>query len=242
MEKKREIESFDFRLDRSPFIEPSSKSDFSWRFFNADGSEAEMCGNGGRCAARFAVLKGIAGPRLSFETIAGTIRAEVAGTEVKIQLPPPKDLSLNVTLDGDGKSLTLHSINTGVPHVVVFVDDVEHVPVRDLGRMLRFHKRFQPAGTNVNFVSQKNPDMLHIRTYERGVEDETLACGTGSVAAALIAIAAGRAASPVRVATKSGEILKAYALEANPPFSDVYLEGGAKIIYSGEMTDEAYAL
>ena len=222
------------------FIEGSEKTDFLWRFFNSDGSQAEMCGNGGRCAARFAVLKGIGENKLSFETIAGVIHAEVSGAVVKIQLPRPKNLELNIRLDVDGAPLVLQSINTGVPHVVLFSDDLENVAVKELGARLRFHQRFQPAGTNVNFVSQRNPDMLYIRTYERGVEDETLACGTGSVAAALVAIATGKAASPVQVKTRSGEILKVYASDTSPPFNEVYLEGGANIIYSGEIWDEAY--
>ena len=222
------------------FIERSDTVDFLWRFFNADGSPAEMCGNGGRCAARFAVLNGIGGNTLSFETIAGVVHAEVSGAVVKIQLPAPKNLELNIRLEVDGTALVLHSINTGVPHIVLFVDDLETARVKELGERLRFHGRFQPAGTNVNFVSQSSADMLHIRTYERGVEDETLACGTGSVAAALVAIAMGKAASPVQVMTRSGEILKVHAPDMSPPFHEVYLEGGAKVIYSGEIWDEAY--
>ena len=222
------------------FIEKSGSSDFKWRFFNADGSEAEMCGNGARCAARFAFLNGIAGASLSFETIAGTIHAEVNGASVKTQLSRPGNLQLNQELAVDGAAFTMHSINTGVPHAVIFVEDLDGVPIKELGAKIRFHEHFQPAGTNVNFISIGPDGSIGIRTYERGVEDETLACGTGSVAAALVCIAMGRAASPVLVKTRGGEQLKVYAEPAAPPFAQAYLEGGASLIYTGEMSPEAY--
>jgi len=223
------------------FIEASDSCDFSWCFFNADGSEAEMCGNGGRCAARFAYLNDMAGSALSFETIAGVIRAEISGSHVKIQLSRPGELQTNTALDVDGTSLTIHTLNTGVPHVVCFVDDIEAVPVKDLGATIRFHRRFQPAGTNVNFVSPGVAGVFSIRTYERGVEDETLACGTGCVAAALTAIALGKAQSPVRMHTRSGEVLGVHTNEKAPPFSSVYLEGGATVVYDGELWEESYS-
>jgi len=223
------------------FIEKSDSSDFKWRFFNADGSEAEMCGNGARCAARFAFLNGIAGASLSFETIAGIIHAEVNGAIVKTQLSRPGNLQMNQELAVDGAAFTVHSINTGVPHAVVFVDDLDSVPIKELGSKIRFHKHFQPAGANANFVSIGGDGIIGIRTYERGVEDETLACGTGSVAAALVCIAMGRAASPALVKTRGGDLLKVYAEPARPPFSEAYLEGGASLIYTGEICTEAYA-
>jgi diaminopimelate epimerase len=223
------------------FIEKSDSSDFKWRFFNADGSEAEMCGNGARCAARFAFLNGIAGASLSFETIAGIIHAEVNGAIVKTQLSRPGNLQMNQELAVDGAVVTFHSINTGVPHAVVFVDDLDGVPIKELGAKIRFHKHFQPAGTNVNFISIKADGSIGIRTYERGVEDETLACGTGSVAAALVCIAMGRAASPALVKTRGGDILKVYAEPSQPPFSEAYLEGGASLISTGEICPDAYA-
>ncbi len=224
------------------FIEVSERCDFSWRVFNSDGSEAEMCGNGGRCAARFAVLQGIAETRMSFETIAGIIHAEVEGSRVKIQLPEPDSLEMNISFIMDDKPYVLHSINTGVPHIVHFVDNIEAVPVKKTGAYIRFHQRFQPAGTNVNFVSQASGNMLHIRTYERGVEDETLACGTGSVAAALIAIEMQKAVSPVQIMTRSGEILKVFAEDSSKPFKRVFLEGGAHVVYEGELWEEAYQI
>jgi diaminopimelate epimerase len=222
------------------FIEKSDAADFKWQFFNSDGSRAEMCGNGARCAARFAVLNGIADTTLSFETIAGIIHAEVHGAVVKTQLSRPRDLQLGQSVEVDGTAITVHSINTGVPHAVLFVDDPAGVPIKELGSKIRFHEHFQPAGTNVNFISIGNDGSIVIRTYERGVEDETLACGTGSVAAALVCIAMGRAASPVLVRTRGGDLLKVYAEPSQPPFSEAYLEGGASLIYTGEICPEAY--
>jgi diaminopimelate epimerase len=222
------------------FIEKSDNADFKWQFFNSDGSRAEMCGNGARCAARFAVLNGITGTTLSFETIAGIIHAEVHGSIVKTQLSRPRDLQLGQSIEVDGTAITVHSINTGVPHAVLFVDDLAGAPIKELGSKIRFHEHFQPAGTNVNFISIENDGSIAIRTYERGVEDETLACGTGSVAAALVCIAMGRAASPVLVRTRGGDRLKVYAEPARPPFSEAYLEGGASLIYTGEICPEAY--
>jgi len=223
------------------FILRSERCDFAWDFFNADGSRAEMCGNGARCAARYAVLRGIAGAALCFETAAGVIHADVDGTRVKTQLTRPGAPDLNIRLDINGTPFLFHSINTGVPHAVCFVDDVAAARVVDVGRIVRFHPRFRPAGTNVNFVSQSADDMLHIRTYERGVEDETLACGTGSVAAALIAMALGRALPPVSLKTAGGDILRVYTATAAPPFEDVRLEGGTTLVYTGELWEEAWA-
>jgi diaminopimelate epimerase len=222
------------------FIEPSRTSDFVWRFYNSDGSQAEMCGNGGRCAARVAFLRGIAGQDLQFETIAGVVRAQVRGSRVKIQLPPPANLALNRPIPIDGASLLVHSITVGVPHVVHFVKDIEAVSVKALGAKLRFHDMFKPAGTNANFVVMTAKNTLKVRTYERGVEDETLACGTGSVASALVACAIGKAVSPVSVQTRGGEILKVYTEQSKPPFKNVYLEGETRVICNGELWDEVY--
>ncbi|NVM56518.1 MAG: diaminopimelate epimerase, partial [Desulfobacterales bacterium] len=158
-------------------LETSERADFKWRFFNADGGEAEMCGNGGRCAARLAYLKGIAGPRLSFETKAGVIRAEVTGKRVKLGMPQPSAAELDYPLEVEGQTFTVSSITVGVPHVVIWVGDVETTPVFRAGRAIRYQQHYAPAGTNVNFVQPLESGALAIRTYERGVEDETLACG-----------------------------------------------------------------
>ncbi len=215
-------------------IEKSTKAHFKWLFFNSDGSEAEMCGNGGRCVARFAYEKGIAPQKLSFETLAGIIKAEVKGREVKVEMIKPFGLKIDKKLKLNDIEITYSFLNTGVPHVVIFVDDLERVNVKEIGRKIRFHKEFEPAGTNVNFVSAKD-GTLFIRTYERGVEEETLACGTGATAAALVAIEKKIASSPVKVITKSGETLKIYKEE-----NRVFLEGLTRWVYDGVLKEESW--
>jgi diaminopimelate epimerase len=221
-------------------IESSDKADFRWRFFNSDGSPAEMCGNGARCAARFAYLNGIAGENLSFETEAGIINGQVKGGAVKVKIPDPADLRLDYTVDLEYGSLTVSSVNTGVPHVVVMKDSVEEVDVFGLGREIRYHQAFAPAGTNVNFICQQKPGQLAIRTCERGVEDETLACGTGSIASALIASCKTDWTSPISLVTRSGESVTIHFRESNHVFTDVYLEGDARLIYTAELNQDAW--
>lgn len=219
-------------------IEDSKKADFKWRFFNADGSEAEMCGNGGRCVARLAYLKGIAPRTLSFETLAGIIKAEVLGEMVKLQLPLPCNLTCDLPLVLDGTSHLVDSITVGVPHVVMSVEDISNCQVVKLGKMIRFSEHFQPAGTNVNFVSIKHGSTIVIRTYERGVEDETLACGTGAVASALITHEKKGVKSPISVLTQGGEILTVHFTKENKTLKEVFLEGSANLIYQGEFNTE----
>jgi diaminopimelate epimerase len=132
------------------------------------------------------------------------------------------------------------SINTGVPHVVVMVDDIEKAKVDELGRKIRFHDRFAPAGTNVNFICSHNEESIKVRTYERGVEGETLACGTGAIASALISALKYGIESPVKVQTKSGAPLYIYFRKTNGNFSDIHLEGDARIIYKGEIYKDAW--
>jgi diaminopimelate epimerase len=221
-------------------VEHSNRADFRWRFFNADGSEVEMCGNGGRCVARFAFLNGIAGERMSFETVAGLIDAEVRGDDVKLRLTEPQVLQLNRAVALQDEVLTVDSLNTGVPHVVAFVEDLESFDVFRYGRALRYHEAFQPAGTNANFVTVTDSHSLSVRTYERGVEDETLACGTGSVASALAAAARGQVDSPVDVQVRSGEILKIHFEKIDGKFRNVYLEGRVRVVYEGQLWEEAW--
>jgi diaminopimelate epimerase len=175
-------------------IENDPEMDFAWRFFNSDGSEAEMCGNAARCAARLAYLDGIAGEESVFRTIAGPIRASVKGSVVRVQLTRPSGLEAEFQLElDDGRVLTVGFVDTGVPHTVIVLDDgsLRDAAVHDLGRQVRFHPRFAPAGTNVNFVQVSDPEQIEVRTYERGVEAETLACGTGVVASVIVANARG---------------------------------------------------
>lgn len=221
-------------------IEKSETRDFRWRFFNADGSEVEMCGNGGRCAARFAYIKGIAPQKMSFETQAGVIDAEVDGDIVKLRLTDPTQLTTNQRITIDDIPFDVDSINTGVPHVVHFTNYLDEFDVIHIGRSIRYHKEFKPAGTNANFVEVVDDRTLRIRTYERGVEDETLACGTGSVAAALIAAEKKMVTSPVNVIVKSGETLRIHFEKMEKGFRQIYLEGKANVVYEGSLWEEAY--
>jgi diaminopimelate epimerase len=210
-------------LDKSPGV------DLGMRIFNADGSEAEMCGNGARCAA---FLSGKPKPRL--RTAAGIINAEVRGNRVKIQLTSPKDIHLDLPLIVNNRLFKVNFINTGVPHVVIFVNDINNLDIKHIGRNIRNHPEFSPRGTNVNFVEEKEKGLIQVRTYERGVEDETLACGTGSTAAAVIFALKNKLDNLIRVRTQSGEILKVYFQNTQDGFSKVWLEGSVKIVYKGE--------
>lgn len=221
-------------------IENSDRADFRWRFFNADGSEVEMCGNGGRCAARFATISGIAKETLSFETVAGIIDAEVKENVVKLRLTEPHDLKTDYNLNIENGPYIVNSINTGVPHVVHFVDDLDSYDVRGYGPLIRYHEAYKPEGTNANFVRVIDRNTLRIRTYERGVEDETLACGTGAVASALISSWKGRVDSPVDVQVRSGEMLTIYFEKTDNGFEKVYLEGGTSVVYQGHLWEEAW--
>lgn len=204
-------------------------ADLSMRIFNADGSEAEMCGNGARCAA---FLSGRSQARLL--TAAGLIYTQVRGQDVKIQLTVPTDIKFDIPLMVNNRLLKVNFINTGVPHVVIFVKDLDSVDVKHIGRAIRNHQAFAPRGTNVNFVEEKGKDFIQIRTYERGVEDETLACGTGSTAAALIFALKNNLENLIKVKTQSGQLLKVSFQMVADKFSKVWLEGKVSIVYKGE--------
>ena len=219
-------------------IEKSKKCDFRMRIFNPDGSEARMCGNGSRCVALYAADKKIAkAGEMAIETPAGILNAAVKGDVVKVKLPDPKDIKWNLCLEINKCPYKLNFINTGVPHVIHFVDDLDKVDVRNIGSHIRHHGEFSPEGTNADFVKVIDGKNIKIRTYERGVEDETLACGTGAVASAVIAAESQKLSSPVTVETRGGEKLKVYFELVKGEFKNVYLEGKAKLVYEGVMSD-----
>lgn len=221
-------------------IESSEKCDFRWRFFNSDGSKAEMCGNGARCAARFAHMNGITGTTVSFETEAGVIHAQISKDRVKVKIPDASDLKLSYPLELSNRSLTISSINTGVPHVVVMVAQIDNIDVVALGKEIRFHQAFAPAGTNANFVYRSKSNEIIVRTYERGVEDETLACGTGAVASAIISACQLDMNSPIDVKTRSGAYLTIHFSATDGQFNDIYMEGDARVIYTGKLQPDAW--
>jgi diaminopimelate epimerase len=200
-----------------------------------------MCGNGARCAARYAFVNGIAGPELTFETDVGIVSASIVADRVKVGMTDPSEVTPNIMLDLVAGSRQMAAINTGVPHVVLEVPDLETTDVCGIGREIRYHQRFAPAGSNVNFITSLAEDTIAVRTYERGVENETLACGTGSIAAALVKAARHGTGSPIHVKTRGGTLLTIHFTRRGGRFRDVYLEGDARIIYSGEMWPEAWA-
>ncbi len=218
-------------------IERSRCAAARMRIINSDGSEAEMCGNGARCAALFVsrhTQKHSKKKPLKIETRAGIIQAEVSGDKVKVKLTDPKEIKEDLSLRIAGRMMRVNFINTGVPHVVVFSEGLDKLDIKSIGRQLRNHKRFMPRGTNADFIEVRRRDSIAIRTYERGVEDETLACGTGSVAGALIfSLKSGRRGR-VSVQTRSGQVLKVYFEQVNRKMRNVWLEGEARIVYKGE--------
>lgn len=222
-------------------LEPSEKADIRMRIFNPDGSEAQMCGNGARCCAKYFSfrLAAVSSQPIEIETKAGVLRAYVDEDTVKLKMSEPHGIRLNFKLTSGGESggseLEANYINTGVPHTVIFVDDLDKADVLALGRKIRFHQEFAPDGSNVDFTKVLNNDTIAVRTYERGVEAETEACGTGAAASAIISRVAGLINSnAVNVKTRSAEILKVCFDGKLDKISNVWLEGSAKIIHKGE--------
>ena len=199
-----------------------------------------MCGNAARCVARLASIKGIAGKKMSFETLAGIIAAEVHDDVAKVKLTDPSRVILGKKITLKGREFVLDIVDTGVPHAVNFVDNIEACSVFDWGRKIRRHEYFQPKGTNANFAAVLDRHKIKVRTYERGVEDETLACGTGAVAAVLAAAERGLVDSPVDTIVQSGETLRIYFTRKDDRFCEIYLEGKVKIVYQGFLFEEAY--
>ncbi|MDR3306480.1 MAG: diaminopimelate epimerase [Endomicrobium sp.] len=215
-------------------LEKSSCKDFKMKYFNSDGSHASMCGNGGRSVAKFAYDLGVADSKMVFETDAGIINADILSeNKVKLDLYDPKDLKRDIKIETNDRFFDIDFINTGVPHAVIFVDDIEKVDVFKYGREIRYHETFAPFGANVNFVQVAKNNTLFARTYERGVEDETLACGTGITASGVISVLKGFAKSPVNVIAKGGDKLSVSMMVENDKISDVVLEGPAIISFKG---------
>ena len=206
-------------------VQKSGSADFRMRFFNPDGTEAELCGNGARCVAAFARKIGAVDSRcMSFETLAGTIDAEIVDdTNVRISMPPPKGLK------GD-------FVVAGVPHKIVAVENLADVDVDGEGRRIRLSEEFAPDGTNVDFVVYRAPDRLSMRTYERGVEAESGACGTGAVAAAVVGVAGHGLEFPVKVTTVKGYCLVVDGNYSDGEFSNITLSGPVKSVFAGSIS------
>jgi len=214
----------------------SGKADWAWQFYNNDGSTGEMCGNGARCFARF-VQKCTGVERdFTFETEAGIIAARFEAKNITVNLTQPNNLRLNEQITLSSGAQLVHSLNTGVPHAVLFVPDADKAMVLQLGPEIRRHPHFAPKGTNVNFVQLLGPNHVRVRTFERGVEGETLACGTGVAASALVASRVHQFQSPVKVQVQGGDQLEVSFQERNGQFDDVRLTGPAEFVFEGRIS------
>jgi diaminopimelate epimerase len=221
-------------------IENTGKATFKMRYLNADGSPADFCANGTRCAARFAFVNVIAPKKMTIETGAGVIGAEVSeGGHVTLSLQPPHSFIADRPLRLNDSVIRGSSIMVGVPHYVLFLrDELWSQDIVPLGRALRSHPDLQPAGANINFVVVRDPHNIEVRTYERGVEAETLSCGSGTVASAVTSALFGKTKSPVKVLTRSGITLEvSFLLDGGVP-RDVTLRGDARVVYRATMTPE----
>lgn len=219
-------------------LEDSKNADFKMRIFNPDGSEVTMCGNGIRSSAVYAYENKWCGHTMKIETGGGTLEAEINGDSVTVKMATPKNIRLNQNV-GLGKTImNIHTANTGVPHAVHFVERLSDYPVKEMGGKLRYHKAFAPEGTNADFVEIIDKSTISVRTYERGVEDETLACGTGVVASAIVSHLVNGTEEPVSAITRGEDVLKIHFNSALAPkggVGDVYLEGKAHIIFKGGL-------
>ncbi|MBL7076186.1 MAG: diaminopimelate epimerase [Kiritimatiellae bacterium] len=216
-------------------LQPAGDADVRMRFFNPDGRPAEMCGNGARCAARLTFELGMAGDSMTIATDAGKVRATVDDDSVRLALPDPTDVQPYGDIEVDGRHVSCGQANTGVPHVMLEVQDLDEAPVVSLGATIRHHVQFAPNGTNVNFVQRVDESRLRIRTYERGVEGETGACGTGAAAAAVIMALRGRARPPVTVTTISGDDLQIGFEQQGDAITRLTLAGPAVHVYQGTI-------
>lgn len=224
-------------------LERSSVADFKMRYFNSDGSEGEMCGNGARCIAKFAYLLGVAGERMRFETLSGVCEAEVVGEDIKVKFfdLSLKDVELKRFHDFGFGKVEFHFAKVGVPHAVLYRDDVDSIPYEELismAKKVRYAFEVFPRGTNVNFVKALSDSQILVRTYERGVEDETWACGTGSIASSVISSLLFGMRPPIVVKVKGGLLKVDFRIEGDF-IRDVYLEGDARVVAKGYITPDA---
>jgi len=221
-------------------IEHSARATFRMRYFNQDGGLADFCANGTRCAARFAFINVIAPKRMTIETDAGMVGAEMSeGGVVTLSLPPPRAFTAERPLRVGERTVRGSAILVGVPHYVIYVrDDLWSQNIVPLGRAIRTHPDLAPAGANVNFVYLREPHGIEVRTYERGVEAETLSCGSGVVASVSTAALWGKVKSPVAVLTRSGITLEVSFAMDGGELSDVRLKGDARLIYRATLTPE----
>jgi diaminopimelate epimerase len=214
-------------------LESSSLADFKMRIFNADGSEAEMCGNGIRCLMQFLDELGFSASSYLIETKAGLHKLTRNGQEVSVSMPLPSEMQWNLSLSHP-LAQPFHFINTGVPHAVFFVENLQSEEWMKQAPLIRHHPYFGKAGTNVNFAHHDSKGIVHLRTYERGVEEETLACGTGAVATALAVAHLYQLTSPITILPLSKDPIKISIISKGGNLAEIHMRGPAIQIYRGE--------
>lgn len=224
------------RRSKKAMASQAGKATFFMRFFNPDGSEADMCGNGLRCAARLACDLGIAEKEMTIKTRAGSLKAAIMGNSVRVAMPLSSGIRLNFPVRAADQSIMCNYINTGVPHVVVETDNLEAVDLQHLGPLLRRHKDFAPQGANVDYMRVTGQHSLTVRTYERGVEAETLACGTGLTACAIVAVLNNKLTPPVRVTCRHGDTLEVDFKRSGNNVENITLRGPAAHVFQGEIS------
>mgnify|MGYP001378082150 CR=1 FL=1 len=216
-------------------LEDSERADFKMRIFNPDGSEVSMCGNGIRSSALYAYVKKWCGPAMKIETLAGILEAAMKDDAATVKMTPPRNIRLKQNIGIGNTFMDVHSVDTGVPHAVHFVESLTNYPIKEIGRKVRSHRLFEPDGTNVDFVEVIDNSTISVRTYERGVEDETLACGTGVVASAIISHLVRGTKQPVSATTSGEDILRIHFHREINIFKDVTLEGKAHVVFEGSL-------
>lgn len=225
---------FSVGADGLMLVEQSGDFDFKFRLFNSDGSEPEMCGNGARCLAKYSYEKGIVKAKMVFETLAGPIKAEIFDNEVGIKFPDinADDITSNKQIQVDNTCYDYNYVFMGVPHVIIYTNNTNKEELFQIGKQIRYNKKFFPNGTNVNFIQINQDNSLAITTYERGTEQLCLACGTGSTAAAVISCHTKNIHSPVKVHNIGG-LLTIQFDYGNNIYSNITLIGNANIKAEG---------
>ncbi|MDP2209388.1 MAG: diaminopimelate epimerase [Bacteroidota bacterium] len=222
-------------------IENSERSDFKMRYLNADGSEGGMCGNGGRCIAKY-LLVASGKQTTQFEALDYIYSAEIVDNKIRLLMNNPTDFRMGLKIQFENNNLKMDYVNTGAPHSALFIEDMpqafnnfEKIEVNKIGRYIRYHELFSPAGTNVNFINKIGRGEVQIRTYERGVENETLSCGTGSIASAILAAMRYNWDSPIKVLTRSKDTLVINFINTDNKITNVSIEGPANQVFTGTL-------
>ncbi len=215
-------------------LQDSFRTDYWMRIYNSDGKEVEMCGNGLRCCMAYLRDQGLAKAQNKILVGGRIYTCMFEGDQISVEMGKAKEISWNIHVSLSGKEVVGHYINTGVPHAVVFVDDVDSISVEEEGREIRWHPMFQPKGVNANFVSELPSGCLKMRTFERGVERETLACGTGAAAVAVAASKMQGYPNHLKILTASNEVIEIFISDDD----EIEMIGGATFVFKGQFSQK----